>query len=35
MDRVVDGKIVEMWHRPDFLRMLIQIGAVPDDMMGA
>ena len=34
IDRVVDGKIVEMWHRPDFLRMLIQLGAVPEDIMG-
>ncbi len=34
MDRVVNGKIVEMWHRPDFLRMLMQIGAVPEDIMG-
>ncbi len=34
LDRVADGKIVEMWHRPDYLRLLIQIGAVPDDVMG-
>ncbi len=34
LDRVADGKIVEMWHRPDFLRLLKQIGAVPDDVMG-
>ena len=33
IDRVVDGKIVEMWHKPDFLTMLIQIGAVPEDVM--
>ena len=33
MDRVTDGKISEMWHRPDFLRMLMQIGNVPSDMM--
>ena len=33
IDRVVDGKIVEMWHRPDFLRLLMQIGAVPADVM--
>ena len=34
IDRVVNGKIVEMWHRPDFLQLLIQIGAVPEDIMG-
>ena len=33
LDRVADGKIVEMWHRPDFLTLLIQIGAVPADIM--
>ncbi|MDP6822061.1 MAG: ester cyclase [Dehalococcoidia bacterium] len=33
MDRASDGKIVETWHRPDFLTLLIQIGAVPEDVM--
>lgn len=33
IDRVVDGKIVEMWHKPDFLRLLMQIGVVPEDVM--
>ncbi len=32
MDRVVGGKIVETWHKPDYLTLLIQIGAVPDDV---
>ncbi len=29
MDRVVDGKIVEMWHRPDYLTLVQQIGGFP------
>ena len=33
IDRVIDGKIVEMWHRPDFLTLLKQIGIVPEDVM--
>ena len=33
IDRVRDGKIVEMWHSPDYLTLLIQIGAVPEDIM--
>ena len=32
IDRVVDGKITEMWHKPDFLRLLIQICAVPESL---
>jgi predicted ester cyclase len=35
IERVRDGKIVEMWHRPDFLRLLMQIGAVSEDIMDA
>ena len=29
VDRVVDGKIVEGWHRPDFLTMVQQLNAFP------
>jgi len=33
IDRVVDGKIVEMWHKPDYLTLLMQIGAVSEEIM--
>jgi predicted ester cyclase len=33
--RVRNGKIIEMWHRPDFLRLLMQIGAVPEEIMNS
>lgn len=35
IERVRNGKIVEMWHRPDFLRLLMQIGAVSEEIMNS
>jgi predicted ester cyclase len=29
IDRIVDGKIVEMWHEADMFGLLQQIGAIP------
>ena len=29
VDRVVDGKIVEGWHRPDYLALVQQLNAFP------
>jgi predicted ester cyclase len=35
IERVRNGRILEMWHRPDFLRLLMQIGAVSEDIMAS